>query len=202
MAQYEILNAPLLARNLAASRSPRLQPSVPAEFSDFISNLVARGDISIDPADGKPITAKGQTLEEALEDWLSTRPHALLPILKEDPADEVWTEANLTKRAARLKHLREFCGSDAAALILLREEAALYGVKNPFSTEVGEKIVPGEKPKGNAVSSQNPWNDEYVKRHGLDAAYVERARLMKVLGLKVCGPMAKSAGKTLTGAKL
>jgi len=74
----------------------------------------------------------------------------------------------------------------------------------PFTTERGEKIVPGavRTATGNAVSSQNPWSDAYVKNHGQEGAYTERARLMKVLGLKVCGPMAKAAGYSITGAKL
>lgn len=62
-----------------------------------------------------------------------------------------------------------------------------------------------EKPAADGVkrvSPDNPWGDAYVTKHGQDAAYAERGRLMKVLGLKPCAAMAAAAGKTVTGVAL
>ncbi len=202
---YEVLNLPLRAFNLAGSRVPRLQQYVPAEFRDnWISPQVARGEWNIDPVDGAHINSAGQTLEEYLEFWLKSRPHAFEPIVLEDPVDDTWTSGSLTKQGARFKELKAFCASDAAALVLLTEEAAKFGVK-PFTTEKGEKITAprGAKSGGNAVSSQNPWSDAYVKRHGQEAAYKERARLLKLLGVSKCATeWAAPCGYTITGAPL
>jgi hypothetical protein len=79
MVEYAILNVPLVGRNLAASRAPRLHPSVPAEYSDMLSREVAAGEWIVDPQDGSPLNAKGQTLAEHLEFTLGTRPHWLVP---------------------------------------------------------------------------------------------------------------------------
>jgi hypothetical protein len=202
---YEILNLPLKAFNLAASRVPRLLPTVPAEFRDnWISPQVARGDWNVDPVDGEYINGTGQTLEEYLEHWLKSRPHAFEPVVLEDANDTTWTEANITKRAARFKELKAFCGSDAAARVLFAEEAAKFGVTDPFSNQKGEKIDP-KKPKsgGKVVTSQNPFSDAYVKRHGQEAAYAERERIMKLVGLdKFAEDWATPCGYTVTGARL
>jgi hypothetical protein len=201
MPEYEILKIPMVARNLAASRTPRLQPSVAAEYGDMVSGEVARGDWSIDPQDGEAINSKGQKIADHLEFCLSTRPHWLVPATLADPADDTWTSGSLTKQGARLKQLRAFCGSDQAALVLLTEEAARFGVK-PFTTEKGEKLSEKAPQGAKRVSGSNPWGDAYVKANGQEAAYAERARLMRTLNLKACTALAAAAGYTVTGAKL
>jgi hypothetical protein len=203
MPEYQILNIPLLALQLAASRFPRMQETAQAEYGDWTSRETAIGNWQIDPKDGKPLHSSGRNLEQDLEAWLKPRPHALVPVTLEDPVDDTWTTPNLTKRGARLKHLRTITGSDAAALVMLTEEANRYGVRNPLSTEVG--TAPGEKPKSDGakpVASNNPWGNAYVKHHGQDAAYAERARLQKTLGLKTCIGMAAACGLSITGAQL
>src|SRR5579863_10235884 len=99
--EYTILNVPLVGRNLAASRSPRLQPSVPAEYGDMLSREVQMGEWTVDPENGEPLNAKGQTIKDHLEFCISTRPHWLLPAILEDEADEVWTSGNLTLQGKR-----------------------------------------------------------------------------------------------------
>src|ERR1700690_3351370 len=85
--KYAILNVPLLGRNLAASRTPRLQPSVPEEYGDMLSNEVAMGAWTVDPENGQPLNSKGQTLTDHLEFTLKTRPHWLMPAVLEDEAE-------------------------------------------------------------------------------------------------------------------
>jgi hypothetical protein len=124
-------------------------------------------------------------------------------VILEDPIDDLWTTGNITRRGARLRQLREFCGSDAAALVLLKEEAARFGVTNPLSTQIG--TTPGEKPKADgvkAVATSNPWSKAYVERNGIDAAYAERGRVQKTLGLKVANQWAAAAGLSPTGVPL
>lgn len=204
MLDKSILHIPLLAVNLAALRTPRMQKEAITEYGDWVSREITLGNFSIDPANGEPIHSTGQNLDEHREAWIKPRPHSLVPVTLEDPTDDTWTSGNITKQGARLKQLRAFCGSDAAALVLLTEEAALYGVK-PFTTEKGEKI--GTKPKdagshGSHGGGSNPWGESYAKSHSQDEVYAERGRLMKVLGLKPCAAMAAAAGRTVTGALL
>src|SRR5579863_6888486 len=127
--EYTILNVPLVGRNLAASRAPRLQPSVPAEYGDMLSREVSAGEWTVDPENGEPLNSKGQNLQEHLEFTLGTRPHWLLPEVLEDEAEAVWLSEtpNLSVRGKRLQALEKFAGSKAAALVLFKEEAARYG---------------------------------------------------------------------------
>ena len=201
---YMILEIPRHARNVAASRMPRLQSSVPAEFADnWISPQVASGVWNIDPSDGQPINDKGQTLEVYLEAMIKSRPHWLLPETPVDPNETTWSSGNITLQAARLKQIRATTNTDAEALAQLTEEAAEWGVK-PFSTVKGEKLDP-KAPRANdrkPVSASNPWGAIFVKANGIDAAYLERERLMKTLGLTKCAGFAAAAGLTITGAPL
>jgi hypothetical protein len=112
--EYRILNAPLLARNLMASRTPRVQPSVPAEFADHVSRMIERNEITIDPENGELLTVKGQDLEQLGEFYLSTRPHCFMPVVLEDEADAVGTSGNLTRQGERLRSLEKFTGSKSA----------------------------------------------------------------------------------------
>ena len=189
------------ARELASLRTPRMQKEAIDEYCDWVSREVTMGNFVVDPKTGEWIHSSGQILDEHREAWLKSRPHALVPAVLEDPVDDTWTAnpASLTKRGARLKQLREFCGSDAAALVLLKEEAARFGVKNPLSTEVGGVAVRVDK---KAASASNPWNDAHAQRNGLAASHAERDRLMKTLGLKKCAALAAAAGVSITGVKL
>src|ERR1700676_5263598 len=135
--EYRILNVPLIGTNVAASRVPRLQVKVPAEFGEMLSAEVARGEWTI-AENGEPLHVSGATIPERLEFKISTRDFWLMPVAVADAADETWTSGSLTKQGVRLKELEKSCGSKAAALVLLTEEAALYGVK-PFTTEIGVK---------------------------------------------------------------
>jgi len=196
--EYKLFNIPLLARNLMASRQPPVQPSVPPEFSDDVSRNIS--DWSID--NGEPLNSKGQTLPEFADFWLSSRPHCLVPAAVIDVQDETWLSGNLDKQGERWKQLREFLGSDAATNAAIKAEAELYGAKFG-STQKGRK--PGTKPEADSADKGGPnnaWSEAYAKRHGQDAAYAERARLMRTLGLKACTSMAAAAGRTITGAVL
>ena len=51
--KYAILNVPMLGQNLAASRTPRLQPSVPVEVNTMFSGEVSRGEWTVDPENGQ-----------------------------------------------------------------------------------------------------------------------------------------------------
>jgi hypothetical protein len=207
---YKILNVPLLGRNLAASRTPRLQPSVPAEYADMLSREVEMGEWSVDPETGEPINSKGQTIADHLEFCIKTRPHWLMPAVLEDDADACWLSGNITLQGQRLKQLETFCGSDAAAKVLFAEEAARYGVK-PLTTQVGTKPGPdGQGPRGNvgdegakkssAPSPSNPWNPK--TKFTPQEADAEKARLIKTLGTKGAASIAKAAGFTIFGAKI
>jgi hypothetical protein len=197
MPDYAILKAPLLGRNLAASRTPRLQPSVPAEYGDILSREVAMGEWTVDPENGEPLNSKGQSIKDHLEFAISTRPHWLLPAVLEDDADEVWTSGNLTLQGKRLKQLEEFSGSKAAALVLLTEEAERYGVK-PFTTAKGVK--PGDdankghdkKPEGNLTT--NPWSQNF---RGDEATRTARIASICKQGTKLADALAKAAGTTI-----
>ena len=200
--EYEIFNVPLKGRNLIASRMPRVQPSVPEEYADFLSREVAMGDWSVDEK-GEAINSKGQNLQQHCEFTISTRAHWLAPVILEDPSSDCWLEGNITKQGERLKHLRKYTGSDAAALVLLREEAAAHGVK-VFTTEKGtkpgsEKVPEGKKSAG--PLSQNPWAPEYLKRHSPAEALAEQTRLIR-LGSALARNTAKAAGVSVFGAPL
>jgi hypothetical protein len=195
---YEVLNVPLLGRNLAASRSPRLQPTVPEEYGDMLSNEVERGMWTTDPTNGEPLSAKGQTLQQHLEFTLSTRPHWLLPQILEDEAEKVWLSGNLTEQGRRFEQIKKFAnGSHAAALVLFEEEAERFGTK-PGSTKPGVK--PGDvgdgatEKKAPANLSTNPWSREFRG----DAAAREKqiASIIKT-GTRFANALAKAAGTTI-----
>lgn len=193
--EYSILNVPLTGRNLAASRAPRLHPSVPSEYSDMLSREVSAGEWNVDPENGEPLNSKGQNLQEHLEFTLSTRPHWLVPEVVEDEAAEVWTSGSLTLQGQRLKALEKFAGSKAAALVLLREEAERYGVR-PFTTEKGVK--PGEKrtePTDQANLSTNPWSARF---RGDEAARAAKIASIIRTGTRFADALAKAAGTVVS----
>jgi hypothetical protein len=202
MPEYQILNAPLLARNFAASRLPRLQPSVPAEYGDMVSREVAMGDWSVDPSSGEPINSKGQSVTDHLETTLQTRPHWLLPVEKEDPASDTWTSGSLTKIGARLKQLRAFTGSDAAAQVLLAEEAAHYvdpatgQPLKPFST------VQGVKPEDRAANEKGTRNPYSPASRGNEERRMEKILALIKSNAKLAASLAKSAGMRIDGSAI
>jgi hypothetical protein len=191
---YEILNVPLLGQNLAASRTPRLQPSVPSEYGSFLSAEVARGAWTVDEV-GEPLSAAGQTIAQHLEFYLSTRPHCLMPSVLVDDADETWTSGSITKQGARLRQLEKFCGSTAAALILLTEEAARYGLK-PFTTQIGVKQGEGgdKKKTDERDATNNPWSASF---RGDEAARAVRIDQICKTGTKFAHDLAKAAKTTI-----
>jgi hypothetical protein len=206
--EYRVLSVPLLARNLISSRigsdGERVQPSVPENYSRDLSREVTDGEWSVDEK-GEPINSKGQNLQEHCEEWISTRPFCLMPVVKDDPSGDCWLLGNITMQGARLRHLTKYCGgNEPAAILMLKEEAEAHGVKF-FTTEKGHK--PGEmsaptdsKPKVGPLN-QNPWSDEYLKRHTAEEMVAEQTRLIK-LGSAFAANIAKAAGKTILGAKL
>lgn len=201
--EYRILEVPLLGRNLAASRTPRLQPSVPEEYGDMLSREVARGDWTVDPENGHPLNSKGQTIADHLEMTLSTRPHWLTPVVLEDEADDTWTSGNLTKQGQRLKQLEEFCGSKNAALVMLTEEAERYGVK-PFTTQIGTKPGDADKSTERKASenlSNNPWSASFrgdeAARAARFASILTLEKQGELWGTKLGDANARSAGTTI-----
>jgi hypothetical protein len=191
---YRVLEVPMLGRNVAASRNPRLQSSVPAEYGEMLSREVAAGEWSVNPEDGEALSATGQSLQEHLEFTISTRPHWLVPEVLADEADEVWTSGNLTLQGKRLQQLEKFAGSRAAALVLLNEEAARYGVK-PFTTQVGTK--PGEERKGHADQgnlTSNPWSKDF---RGDEASREARIASIFKQGTKLAAALARAAGTSI-----
>ncbi len=195
--RYAILKAPMLAQNLAASRTPRLQPSVAAEVNQMVSAEVARGEWTVDAANGEPLHTTGQTVAERLEFMLSTRPHWLMPKAITEPADDVWTSGNLTKQGERYKHFLDYCnGSKAAADVMWREEAARYSTV-PGSTTPG--IKPGEKRDSKktdeANASSNPWS---AKFRGDETARAAKIASIIKQGTKLADALAKAAGTTVS----
>lgn len=202
--EYVILNVPLVGRNLAASRTPRLQPSVPAEYGDMLSDEVARGEWTIDPENGEPLSVKGETIPQHLENKIKPRPHWPAPVVLNDVADDVWTSGNLTRQGERLRELERFCGSKATALVAFNEEAARYGVK-PGSTKPGTKPnTDGEKKPGDKTvpqslnrdaSTTNPWSDKFRGTEAERDAKI--ASILKVQGSKLSEALARAAGTTI-----
>jgi hypothetical protein len=205
---YAILNIPLLARNLASSRTPRLFPSVPEEYAEYVSDAVARGDWSIDPRDGSPLKTGGLHLEDDLEGWVAPRPHAIMPAELEDAAEAVWLgEPTLTARGERYRQLVKYHGNERLADIAFREEAERFGVSNPFSLQPGHK--PGEPPPAAGEGpksatpplSTNPWHPDFLKRHSPEEAIAEQTRLIGT-GIKRATSIARAAGVSVFGVKL
>jgi hypothetical protein len=193
--EYKIFEVPLLGRNIAASRTPRLQASVAEEYGDMLSREVARGDWTVDPENGQPLNSKGQTIADHLEFTLSTRPHWLMPEVLADEAEDVWTSGNLTKQGERLKQLEHFCGSKVAALVMLTEEAERYGVK-PFTTQIGVKSGDDKdkKPGDEGNLTTNPWSKNF---RGDETARAARIASIMKQGTKLAHALAKSAGTTI-----
>jgi hypothetical protein len=203
---YEILKAPMVARNIAASRTPRLHPSAVVEYEDMISRAVQNGEISVDPTTHDFILASGHDLYEGLEFAISgdqPRPHWEVKEIEPDQADEVWTTANMTLRSDRWAALRKYHGSDKVTDVAFREEAARYGVTNPFTTQVGTK--PGGKASDGGgdkpASASNPWSEAYLKRHGPQATVAEQTRFIK-MGIDHAKGIAKAAGVSVFGVPL
>jgi len=195
--KYEVLNVPLRGRNLAASRTPRLQPSVPEEFSDMLSNEVSHGTWTVDPTNGEPLHATGASIEQHLELTLKTRPHWLMPAVLEDEAEACWLSGNLTAQGQRFEQIKKFAnGSHAAALVLFEEEAARFNTK-PGSTKPGTK--PGDdanksadkKSEGNLT---NPWSRDF---RGDEATREARIASICKQGTKLAKALAKAAGTTV-----
>ena len=200
--EYRVLEVPLAGRNLAASRSPRLQPSAVVEYSDMLSREVSAGRWTVDPENGEPLNSAGQNLAQHLEFTLKTRPHWFLPVVLEDDADKVWLAEvpSLTERGARLVQLEKHCGSKAAALVLFKEEAARYGITNPMSRQPGSK--PGERKSDDKAAagnlSRNPWSDKFT---GSEAERINGITFAIKRGTSFADALAKSAG-TVTGKPL
>jgi hypothetical protein len=198
---YAVLNVPKLGIEMAASRTPRLQPSVPEEYGFMLSSEVTRGAWTVDPDNGQPLNSAGQSLADHLEFTLKTRPHWLMPAALEDEAEMTWLSGNLTLQGQRLEQLKKFCGSEKAALVLLHEEAERFGTK-AFTTVPGVK--PGEKSTDKkseeaANLSTNPWSASFK---GDEAARIARIEsILKVKGKKkgtdLANDMAKAAGRTV-----
>lgn len=202
---YAIFNVPLLGRNLAASRTPRLQPTVPEEYGDMLSDEVARGNWSTDPENGEPINSKGQTIQDHLEFCINNpvrpRPHWLMPVDKgsEDEAEKVWLSGNITLHGQRLVQLETFCGSKAAALVMWKEEAARFNAKPGLpipGTMPGED---GDKKKTTELEAKNnPWSSSF---RGDDAARAARIASIIQTGTRFADQLAKAAG-TVVGKPL
>jgi hypothetical protein len=184
-----------------------LQPSVSDEYGAMLSNEVARGDWIVDPESGDALNSKGQTIADHLEFTLSTRPHWLMPVVLEDEAEAVWTSGNLTKQGARLKQLEAFAGSKAAALVLLTEEAARYGVK-PFTTQVGTKpgsdatTIDEAKKIVADEGANNPFNPKKVYPGGDQSRLNEIQKFIVRFGAAASARSAAKFGVDLAGRAL
>jgi hypothetical protein len=201
---FGILNVVPKGRNMIASRTPRVQPSVPEEYAEFLSNEVEHGNWSVDPQNGEPLDSKGRTLQDHIEDTLRTRPHWLMPQVLEDAAETVWLgEPTLSARGERYRQLVKYHGNEKLADIAFREEAERYGVSNPFSLQPGSK--PGnisrttDPAKSAAPLSGNPWHPSY--RGTPEEAEAEQVRLIGT-GISRATSIAKAAGKTVFGKPL
>jgi hypothetical protein len=195
--EYKLLNIPKLGAELIAARVPRVQPSAQSHFVDHLSWMVSSDMWTVDPTSGNPLSYKGKTLEEEAEHWIEERPNALMPVELVDTSGECWTTGNITLQGQRLKELRAFCGSDAAAMVMFQEEAAAYGTK-PGSTAKGVKVEKADKAGKKPGSPGNPWDKDYWKGGDEDArqaamlsiirSSTERARTMsKSVGCRIDG---------------
>lgn len=192
---YEYKDVVKLGLNAANARTERMQKSAIAEFGRILSSEVTAGEWS----DG--LNSAGQNVEEYLDHMISTRPHWLIPATVVDAADTTWLDGSLAAQGKRWKELRAFLGSDAAANAAMDAEAGLYGA-TMGSTKPGTKPGTTAAAAAAPVAANNPFSVAYVKRHGIEAAYAERARLMKTLGIKRCTDLARAVGLSVTGAKL
>jgi hypothetical protein len=197
MSEFRYIDTVKLGLNAANARVPRLQISAIKEFGELLSREVTAGEWV---QDGETvINAAGQSPEQYLDHWVSTRPHALIPAVLVDAADDTWTSGNLTKQGARFRELKSFLGSDKAADKAMAEEAALYGAV-PGSTKKGVKPGSEREEKPGSVSPNNPWSDKF---HGTpQEALAEQTRLIRTLGTKGSASIAKAAGYSILGAKI
>ena len=192
---YEYLDVVKLGLNAANARTERMQKSAIAEFGRILSSEVTAGEWS------EGLNSAGQNVEELLDHMISTRPHWLIPATVVDAADTTWLDGSLAAQGKRWKELRAFLGNDASTNAAMAAEAALYGA-TMGSTKPGTK--PGTKAADEKpVAANNPYSPAYEKRHGIEAAYAERARIMKSpLGIKGATALAKAVGCSVTGARL
>jgi len=200
--EYKLFDVVRTGINLMASRVPRVQASAVRDFGDHLSWMLNNDMWNINPATGDPLSYEGKSLQEVSEAWLSTRPHALVPVELVDSSGECWTEGNITKQGQRLKELVAFSGSQKAGLVLLTEEAEAYGVK-PFTTEKSEgKIDPKTKKNGGGVKdgSQNPWDREHFR--GDEDFRAERMQSIIKTSAKMASDMARKANVDLAGRPL
>ncbi|UGA43741.1 hypothetical protein HU230_0036760 [Bradyrhizobium quebecense] len=193
---FEYLDIPRLATNAARAYVPRLQDSAIAEFSQRISEEVARGLWIQDGPNA--IGPEGRNIEEYVEHLVSTRPHWLVPAVEtSEDVDNVWTSGSLTKQGERFRELRRFLGNDKAANAALAEEAALYGT-TPGSTKPGVKPGPvDEKAKAKADQANNAYSPAFK---GDRSAKI--ASMIKGMGAKTVAEIAAAAGCRIDGSPL
>lgn len=161
---YPLLRLPQYAQNIAASRKKRLYESAIREYGDMISTELQQGRWNVDPSNGDFINDKGQNVLDDLEFKINNpvqpRGHWEIPELPVEEAEliaKVWTEPNITARAARYKQLKDYHKSDKLATIAFTEEAERHGVTKPFTAQIGFK--PGEERKSaEDRGSNNPFN--------------------------------------------
>jgi hypothetical protein len=200
--EYKLFDVVRAGVNLMASRTPRVQKDVPREFGDHLSWMLNNDMWNVNPATGDPLSYEGKSLQEVAEAWLSMRPHALEPVPPVDTSGECWTSGNITMQGQRLKELTAFCGSEKAALVLLKEEAESYGVR-PFTTEKSSgKVDPKEKKKNGVRGDgrQNPWDKEHFQ--GSEEYRLERLESILKTSAKMASEMAANAHVRLDGGKL
>jgi hypothetical protein len=196
-AKYEYVDVVRLGINAGNARIPRLQRSAVTEFGELLSIEVQRGEWSQDGHSA--LNAVGQSPEQYLEFVLTTRPHWEIPATVIDAADDTWTSGSLAKQGERWRTLRAHLGSDAVTNAAMAEEAAAYGAR--FGSTV--KGVPPGSAKGEekpaAGLSSNPWSDRF---NGSEEQRLAKMASIIKTGTKFASDMARSAGKTITGAPL
>jgi hypothetical protein len=200
---YAILDFPRQARELLASRSPRIQASAIEEFGDMISSEVQRAMWITNPENGTALRSTGETLVDYAELVISTRPHWAVPLAKALPEQELeamYASGDMTARSRRYAELKAFYGSDAGAHAVFYEEAARFGITDPFRQKTGTKPDERTETKTDAASlSTNPWS---INFHGDIAARDARiASVLKVKGKEggtwLANQLCKAAGTKL-----
>lgn len=197
---YEILNAPKYAITLMASRkNPRVHPGVPADFGDHVSRMLQRNELSVDPTTGEIITDAGQTIPQLGDFYLSTRPHAFItdpPKEEKEKLAEIWTSPNMTARSARYKELLDYHKNPKLANIAFSEEAAEFGVSQPFSDQAGVNPADaGDKAKAaERQQTNNPWAKTF--RGTPEDRWARIASICKT-STKMANDLSRAAGTTL-----
>lgn len=199
---YALLKLPIFASNVAASRKKRLFASAVQEYVELKSAELQRGEWLIEPSTGDYINVKGQDvfqdLEFTINNPIQPRPHWEIPEAPIEEAEaiaKVWTEPNMTARAARFKQLRDYHKSDKVATVAFTEEAALHGVTKPFSDQVG--VRPGDKSddkKAEGNLSTNPWSARF---RGDEAARAAKIASIIKQGTRLADALARAAGTTV-----